>query len=104
MKILDGFAAAHVARDDVGGLNGIDLPGERPRIIGRCLPGPNRMRQSILLQNALNSRQAGQGSNVQFLQTSLNRLRPNQAVTGGGRRRRHQHVAHLHDRARHRVG
>jgi hypothetical protein len=41
MEVLDGFASAHMPRDNIGGLNDIDALGERPRIVGRDLPRPD---------------------------------------------------------------
>jgi len=87
MKVLYLLSAAQMLGDDVGGQNGIDVLGYGPGIVGGTACSTKRMGQLVFGQNALNSSFAGQGSELQLLETSPNRAWANQAIARRGGRR-----------------
>src|SRR5262245_12199876 len=84
VKVLDCRPTTQVLGDDVGGEDGIDLPGYRPRVVSTLLVGSQRVRQTVLGQYALNRRLARRWLDTESFQFALNRSRPDQTVTRFG--------------------
>jgi hypothetical protein len=53
VQVLDFFTAPNVSCDDVGRMNGIDLPRDGPWVIRRVAAIPDGVSQSMRMQNAL---------------------------------------------------
>src|SRR5262245_11079640 len=81
VEVLDHPAAAQVLGDNVRGLDGIDLPGDRPRVVSRVVARPNWVGQSPPGKHAPDRRRAGQRLHLQPLQLTPDRGRADQAVT-----------------------
>ena len=86
MEVLNHLAPAQVFGNDVGGLNGVDGPRHRPRIVGRCVVAAQRMGQAMFGQDALDRGATGQGLDFEPLQVAHNGAGTNQSIArvGGG--------------------
>jgi len=104
MKVLDFLATAHILGNDIGGEDGIHVPSEWPGIVGRTRARAEWVGQVVLCENALNSRFAGQGRDVQLLEACPDRMCANQAVARLGRGSLFEHLAHCDHRLHHRGG
>src|SRR3972149_1350287 len=101
MKVFNLFAAIQLAGDNIGGVNGIHFPSDRPRVI-RCLAaGTQRMRQLMRCQDALNGRPTGQRLKAQSLQVSSNRAAPDESISRFGSTSRFEGLAPRDDGVNH---
>src|ERR1700694_5171741 len=85
VKVLNLSTATQMARDDVGGMYGILLPGQQPRIVRRVFSGAERMGQVMCGQHTLNRSQAGRRFDTQSLQVALDSALANETILRFGR-------------------
>src|SRR5215471_10720664 len=102
VEVLDDPAAPPVLGNDVGGLDGIDFPGDWPRGVGRVVARPDRVGQPPVREYPLDGRRTGQRLDLQPLQLTSDRGCPEQAVARGrggacfeGLPGRHDHLLDL---------
>lgn len=85
-EVLNHLAPAQVFGHEGGGLNGVDGPRDRPRIVGRRVVAAQGMGQAMFGQDTLDCGATGQGLDVEPLQVADNGAGTNQplARVGGG--------------------
>lgn len=84
VHILNFLPAPQMAGDDVRGLNSIDFPSGRPRVVSGALGYTQRMRQAVLGQQPLDGGRAGNFGMLQAFQVGLNGATANQSKLGFG--------------------
>ncbi len=66
VKVLNLFPTLQVPGDEVGGLNGIHRPRLQAGVEGHIAAGPDRVRETRVVQDALNRRRTGDGQHTRF--------------------------------------